>query len=110
MPHKGAEWISSEPMTVNQNKFQSHLIRLDSKEEIEEKLHELIDNNKKIKKASHKHILAYSIPSLGVVGYNDDGEAGAGESLLKILRQHRPDSGNLLAVTRWNNKGIKLRQ
>lgn len=97
-------------MTVNQNKFQSHVVRLDSKEEIEEKLQELIELNKKIKKASHKHILAYNIPSLNISGYNDDGEAGAGESLLKILRQHKPDSGIMLAVTRWNNKGIKLRQ
>lgn len=106
----GNIWKSSEVVTVNNNKFQSHLTNLDDINEIKEKLDLLIEGNKKITKASHKHIYAYNIPSKQVFGFNDNGESGAGEHLLKILKQHKPNSDHLLAVTRWNRKGIKLRQ
>ena len=103
-------WSSSEPITINHNKFQSHIISLKNKDDIKDKLQLLINTNKRIHKASHKHIYAYNIPDQSVFGYDDDGEPGAGENLLKILKQHKPNSGYLLAVTRWNTKGIKLRQ
>ncbi|XBW37473.1 hypothetical protein QEN19_003055 [Hanseniaspora menglaensis] len=103
-------WVSSEPFIIKNNKFQSHLTSLYSRKEIETKLKMLIESNKKIKKASHKHIFAYNIPNINEFGFDDDGEAGASENLLKILKQHKPKTGHLLAVTRWNTKGSKLRQ
>lgn len=103
-------WRSSEVVTVNNNKFQSHITNLNDINEIKEKLDLLINGNKKITKASHRHIYAYNIPSKQIFGFNDNGESGAGEHLLKILKQHKPNSDHLLAVTRWNRKGIKLRQ
>jgi hypothetical protein len=107
---KDTNWKSSDVVTVNNNKFQSHLASLKDINEIKEKLDVLIDSNKKILKASHKHIYAYNIPSKNKFGFNDDGEAGAGEHLLKVLRQYKPQTDQLLAVTRWNKKKIKLRQ
>lgn len=104
------EWKSSEVVTIGSNKFQSHLTNLDDINDIKGKLDLLIDNNKKILKASHKHIYAYNISSKNIYGFNDDGEAGAGENLLKILKQYKPNTNHLLAVTRWNKKKVKLRQ
>lgn len=103
-------WKSSEVVAVNNNKFQSHITTLNDINDVKEKLDLLVKNNKKITKASHKHIYAYNIPSKQVFGFNDNGESGAGEHLLRILKQHKPNSDHLLAVTRWNRKGIKLRQ
>lgn len=105
-----SSWKSSEVITVNNNKFQSHITSLNDINEIKEKLDLLIQGNKKITKASHKHIYAYNIPSKQIFGFNDNGESGAGEHLLRVLKQHKPNSEYLLAVTRWNRKGIKLRQ
>ena len=50
------EWKSSEVVTIGSNKFQSHLTDINNINDIKYKLDKLIANNKKILKASQKHI------------------------------------------------------
>jgi hypothetical protein len=86
--------------------FQAHIIKLDKVEDVSAYTRMLL-TNKKIEKATHNIIAfrTYDNKKLAT-GFDDDGEAKAGERLLELINQMKADNVYVM-VSRWFG-GIKL--
>lgn len=101
------DWIRGDPVTDRKSKFVAHLVHVDSVDEVDVAMTDLL-RDKKVANATH-NIAAYRIvePDGRLVAFrDDDGETGAGDKLLYMLE--RMDMKNtLVVVTRWYG-GIQL--
>ena len=80
--------------------FQGHVIKLDDKDQVIPSLHKLFSNHN-VAKATH-NMYAYRLNGKNSVieNSNDDGEFGAGNKLIKLLREQN-QSNVMVVVTRW---------
>lgn len=117
-------WNESEVLVDRKSKFQARCCALKKQDDIPLLLQQLVEGNKMVSKASHKHMFAWRTGEVvgeesskekgkkkgkkhgGIVlsnvqqGSNDCGEAGAGQRLLTLLE--RSSLVNVLViVTRW---------
>eukprot|EP01116_Phalansterium_solitarium_P001687 TRINITY_DN1149_c0_g2_i1.p1 TRINITY_DN1149_c0_g2~~TRINITY_DN1149_c0_g2_i1.p1 ORF type:complete len:348 (-),score=69.43 TRINITY_DN1149_c0_g2_i1:299-1207(-) len=109
--YDGPAIVHGEPVTDRKSKFQAHLARVQSLEEIDIVMGELL-SNKKIREATH-NISAYRIRQTKDDGSvvmlenrDDDGETGAGDKVLYMM-QMRNFLNVVVVVTRWYG-GIQL--
>jgi putative IMPACT (imprinted ancient) family translation regulator len=81
--------------------------RVECKDDIQKFLYKIRNYNKKYTKATH-HSYAARISKDGVVyeTKGDDGEAGAGNVILRMIQKHR-FTNTIVCVTRWFG-GIQL--
>ncbi|KAL6057396.1 RWD domain-containing protein [Balamuthia mandrillaris] len=93
--------LHGQPVTDRKSKFQAHLARVQTTEEVQQVMSQLL-SDKKIAIATH-NISAYRIrTSSGTIHANrdDDGEKGAGDKLLYLLEMM--DACNIVVVvSRW---------
>jgi hypothetical protein len=91
----------TSPITERKSIFLGHCVRISSSLQIEPLLAKLREN-KRISKASHPHIYAYTVINDGITKHDcdDDGESGAGGRLLHLL-QFLGVNNCLVIVTRW---------
>ncbi|KAI0978483.1 hypothetical protein GJ496_008267 [Pomphorhynchus laevis] len=103
---KEIEINHGELMHDRKSIFQAHLAKVDSKDDIQQVLDTLL-SNKKIATATH-NVYAYRIeqPKCYVEDCHDDGEAGAGSNMLRLLNILKV-CNVLIVVTRWYG-GINL--
>lgn len=95
----------SELLVDRQSKFQGRCCTLTNRTKIDEILQNLLENDKRVRKASHPHMYAWRIGATEQ-GSSDNGENGAGQRLLTLL--HQANVVNVLViVTRWYG-GIPL--
>jgi putative IMPACT (imprinted ancient) family translation regulator len=87
-----------ERVNFKKCQFQAALMRIDSLDDVESALSEVIAC-RKVAKSTHPHIAAWRV-SGDVGGFTDCGESGAGRRLLALL-ESRKDENTLIAVTRW---------
>lgn len=116
-------WNESEIILDRKSKFQGRCCAIRDQEEIPSLLQQLVDQNKAVSKASHKHMYAWRTGDVSIQdkkstkkkknepkqtdkvanlqqGFSDCGEAGAGQRLLTLLE--RANVINVLViVTRW---------
>ena len=109
--------VVGETVTDRSSTFQSHAIRINSMNQINKFLFYLKSNNK-IQKATHniyvfrflnemkKGVKVKSIEENITEGFDDDGEDGAGDRLLLVLRKMKVYNV-LVVVSRWYG-GINL--
>ena len=90
------EILSGESIIDRKSRFQAHLARVHSTEEVTQFCDKLKQNNK-IAKATH-NILAYKVGADG--GHDSDGEDQAGRGLELLLSSTGIDQ-IALVVTRW---------
>lgn len=120
----GVQWNESEILMDKKSKFQGRCYAIKHQSEVDKLLEELVNDNKSIQKATHKHMYAWRTADLKISGVNgkiknkknsstnnpvltniqqgsnDCGESGAGQRLLTLLeRSHICNI--LVVVTRW---------
>jgi len=100
-PETRVPWIRGEALTDRKSKFVAHLVRVESVEEVDIAMADLL-RDKKVANATH-NIAAYRI--IGSDGRlisfrDDDGETGAGDKLLYLL-ERMGVTNTLVVVTRW---------
>lgn len=123
------QWNESEVLVDRKSKFQARCCAIKSQTEVNNLLQNLVQNNKRIEKASHPHMYAWRTGEVKLQdtnqkkssasnkknkkknfinpktaniqqGSSDGGEAGAGQRLLTLLEQANVVNV-LVIVTRW---------
>jgi hypothetical protein len=94
-------FTSTIPITDRKSIFVAHCVRISSVEQVEPLLKKLLEN-KKVSRASHPHIYAYTVCEDGKTkqDFNDDGESGASGRLAHLLQLLNVQNC-LVIVTRW---------
>ena len=124
-PQKRYGWISGEPLMDRKSTFQAHVCRISTEKEVYEALHQLLDGNSKLQRATH-NMYAWRVTehldeeqeqeatgeeeakknknkkkrSILKHDNDDDGEDAAGSRLAQLL-QMRGDDGVIVVVSRW---------
>ncbi len=88
------------PKSYEGSSFRGHNVKVDNQDEIVPALH-AIYSDERVARATH-NIYAYRLNN-GAEHCEDDGEWGAGQVLLQILREHNV-TNRLVCVTRWYGK------
>ena len=99
--------VRGDVVTIKKSRFQAHLCRVQSFSDVEPALID-IKLPKKIAKATH-NIYAFRVKNADAEVLEkcyDDGEAGASQRLLDLIRAHGCDDV-LICVTRWYG-GVQL--
>eukprot|EP01127_Copromyxa_protea_P010244 TRINITY_DN2483_c2_g1_i1.p1 TRINITY_DN2483_c2_g1~~TRINITY_DN2483_c2_g1_i1.p1 ORF type:complete len:355 (-),score=84.30 TRINITY_DN2483_c2_g1_i1:229-1293(-) len=98
------------PLTDRKSKFQAFIAKVESVEDTEQVLRQLL-SNKKIANATH-NMVAYRIADKSSQKYiefrDDDGEGGAGDKMLYVLQAKKAEN-LMVVVSRWYG-GIQLGQ
>ena len=82
-------------------KFQAAVVAIDAAQDVASAKAAVL-GDRRVRKASHPLMCAWSLDDGAVVGHDDGGERGAGRVLGECLRRaHGVEGGVFLAVTRW---------
>ncbi|CCH43366.1 hypothetical protein BN7_2914 [Wickerhamomyces ciferrii] len=100
-------WNESEVLIDKKSKFQGRATVLKSAQDVETLLEDLVNNDKSIQKATHKHMYAWRVGSeqKGKIiatnqGMSDCGESGAGIRIMTLLERSKLVNV-LVIVSRW---------
>ena len=85
-----------EIVEVKKSKFQAHVCRIKTFDEVKEVMETLLSNSK-VKQATH-NMMAYRLPHRD--DFDDDGEAQAGKRILHMLQMMNV-TGTMVVVSRW---------